>query len=385
MTLRLRPSLVALALLAIPAAAPSALAAPAQFEQTDVFVAGQDGVAEYRIPVLVTTKAGTLLAMCDARVERGGDPPNYVRAVMKRSTDGGRTWGRLQVLADPGRGAAVADSCGVVDRQTGTIWVFSDYCPVGVGSGNAVRGISGATVMYKAVRSDDDGLTWSAPIDFTAMMKKPSWRAGSFGPGKGIQMRNGRLVMPRYYNDSDTDTDDHAICFVSYSDDHGRTWQFGGEANTAGKTNECQVAEMADGSLLLNMRGTVGNRRKVARSRDGGATWSAVSEDAALIEPRCQGSLESYTDSVGSDRDRLLFSNPASLKRENLTVRLSTDAGRTWAAAKVIQPGPAAYSCLSILPDLTVGCLYERGEKKAYERITFAHFNLEWLTGGAVK
>src|SRR5262249_35961359 len=111
-------------------------------------------------------------------------------------------------------------------------------------------------------------------------------------------------------------------------------------------------------------------------------TWSEVVEDVALIEPRCQGSLESYTDTISHDKDRLLFANPASQERKNMTVRLTYDGGRTWPVARQLHPGPSAYSCLTVLPDMTAGCLYERGDKSPYERIMFARFNVEWLTDG---
>lgn len=360
-----------------------ATAHQALFEQTDVFVAGKDGVVEYRIPGLVTSNQGTLLAFCDARMRKAGDPPNTIHLVLKRSSDAGKTWGPLMTLAENGEGA-VADSCGVVDRQTGTIWIFSVYCPAGVGSYNAAPGLSGATFLYKAVKSDDDGATWSKPIDVTAMVKRPEWSAGSTGIGRGMQLRNGRLIVPRYsaaYQPGST-TPVSSESYVSYSDDHGKTWQIGATAKVAGGTNECQVAELVDGTLLLNMRGVTGNHRKVARSRDGGATWTEIHEDAALIEPRCQGSLQNFTDTLAHDKNRLLFGNPASLERKNYTVRLSYDEGRTWPVAKQIFAGPAAYSCLTILSDQTVACLYERGEKSAYEKISFARFNVEWLTDG---
>ena len=126
-----------------------------------------------------------------------------------------------------------------------------------------------------------------------------------------------------------------------------------------------------------------GNRRKIAHSRDGGATWGEVTEDPALVEPRCQGSLQVLTDTVTGDRNRLLFANPASLTRDHFTVRLSYDEGRTWPVAKLVHAGPAAYSCLTVLADGGVGALYERGTREPYERITFARFSLDWLTDGA--
>ena len=350
------------------------------FEQTDVLVGGQDGVFEYRIPVLLTSNEGTLLAFCDARVEKEGDAPNNIDLALKRSVDGGKTWGPLQVLVDAGEGA-VADSCGVVDRETGTIWVFSVYSPKGIGSANAKPGLSGDTFTYQAVKSDDDGETWSEPIDITAMVKKPEWSAGSPGPGTGIQTRAGRLIIPRYY----TPGDGPSVSFVSCSDDHGKTWRIGGEAQGAWCTNESQVVELDDGSLLLNMRGATGNKRKIARSNDGGMSWSEMTEDPALIEPRCQGSLIVHTDGLHYPKSRLVFLNPASTERHKMTAHLSYDEGKTWPVSKQLYAGPSAYSSLTVLRDLTIGCLYERGDEGPYEKITFARFNLEWLTDGKDK
>jgi sialidase-1 len=138
------------------------------------------------------------------------------------------------------------------------------------------------------------------------------------------------------------------------------------------------VVERADGALLLNIRSYRGNnRRLVAVSKDGGETWSEPVEDDALIEPVCQASIVRHGGAGGG----LLFANPASTKREKLTVRLSRDEGKTWPVARVLHEGPAAYSCLAALPDGMVGCLYERGDKHAYETITFARFSLRWLLG----
>ena len=374
MKTRLSLYLVITALIAIVVIGEVAVSAKEQqFEQTDVFVAGEAGVTQYRIPVLVTTNSGALLAFCDARVNQRGDAPNNIDLVMKRSLDGGRTWGRLKVLANAGEGAA-ADSCAVVDRHTGTVWVFFGYYPVGVGSRNAQPGLYGATVMYWFVKSDDDGETWSKPIDVTAMVKKPEWRAGSPGPGVGIQTRSGRLIIPRYY----LKRLDYHGSHVMYSDDHGKSWKIGGEVQAEGATSESQVVELADASLLINMRGQTGNYRKIARSIDGGISWLEVSKDPFLVEPRCQASMVQFTDRVAYAKDRLLFSNPANLERKNMTVRLSYDEGKSWPVAKQLHAGPSAYSCLTVLSDMTIGCLYERGQQDAYERITFARFSVEW-------
>jgi sialidase-1 len=166
---------------------------------------------------------------------------------------------------------------------------------------------------------------------------------------------------------------------VVYSDDHGRTWHVGGA--TQERMNECAVVELTDGRLLLNMRSFRGKaRRGVATSADGGSTWSPVEDDPALVEPVCQASLIRYSWGGPGEKGRLLFSNPAHPKRrEDLTVRLSEDDGRTWPVHKAIWKGSAIYSSLARLPDGAIGLLYERED---YRRIAFTRFTLAWLTEG---
>jgi sialidase-1 len=163
---------------------------------------------------------------------------------------------------------------------------------------------------------------------------------------------------------------------VIYSDDSGKTWKIGGVVGP--QCNESQVVELADGSVMLNMRSYQGNnRRLVATSKDGGETFTKPTEDKELIEPVCQASILRLPGEKGG----LLFSNPASTKREKMTVRLSRDEGKTWQFAKELHAGPAAYSCLTVLPNGEIGCLYERGDKTPYDNITFARFPRTWLTG----
>lgn len=355
-------------------------------EQEDLFVSGQDGVVQFRIPSLVVTNAGTLLAFCDARVEKGGDAPNNIDIVMKRSTNGGKLWGPMRTLLDNGAGAA-GDPLALVDRETGTIWVFVVQFPPEVGAIASHAGFSGPTATYWAVKSDDDGISWSKPIDLTSQFKRPGWRAGSLGPGNGIQMRSGRLIVPRYFFAGEPDEPMRASCFVSYSDDHGETWKLGGTVKPEELTNECQVVELADGSLLMNMRNVIngrGNFRKTARSFDGGETWTEMVDDMQLIEPvrGCQASMFTLTSQPEQARNRLLFANPASLRRNNMTIQLSYDEGKTWPVSRQLHGGPAAYSALAVMPDGSIACLYERADNQLYEKITFARFNLEWLTRG---
>src|SRR5204862_5881817 len=142
----------------------------------------------------------------------------------------------------------------------------------------------------------------------------------------GIQTRAGRLVIPCDNYVAGTKAKQ---AHVIYSDDHGASWKLGGVLGP--DCNECQVVELADGRLMLNMRSyRKSHRRLVALSNDGGLTWSDPADDAALVEPVCQASISRYP----GDRSRILFSNPASMQREKMTVRLSYDEGRTWPVAR---------------------------------------------------
>lgn len=370
--------------------APPPLGVRPDFRREDLFVAGADGVREYRIPALVTTAKGTLLALCDARVEAPGDAPNNIDLVLKRSEDQGETWSPTSVIADfPGTRAA-CDPCLLVDGRTGKIWVVYDHVwpdpdsmeqagetlPAGVRPDR-----TGRIITLHAIFSEDDGRTWSPPTDITRQLTREGWLSVMAAPGRGIRMRNGRLVVPCYSRRADGPGRQGDFSSVAYSDDGGRTWSLGSGAGPA--TNECQVVELANGDLMLNMRSYHGRGcRAVATSGDGGETWSELTHDTALIEPRCQASLIRYgAGADGGGRDRLLFSNPAHrTERVNMTVRSSPDSGATWPVSRVVHPGPAAYSCLTVLEDGRIGLLFENGADSPYERISFACFNPEWLT-----
>jgi sialidase-1 len=340
--------------------------------RSDVFTAGSDGYHTFRIPALLATSKGTLLAFCEGRKNDRNDHGD-LDLVLKRSNDGGRTWGPLELVYEEGGNEkiTIGNPCPVVDESTGTIWL--PFC----------RDNRDVLVTH----SDDDGRTWSAPRDITRDVKKPKWGWYATGPGVGIQLtrgaHRGRLVIPCDHREPIEGADvTVSHCFLS--DDGGKSWKLGESAGLY--TNECQVVELSDGRLLLNMRNyaareggrpELDKRRAIATSSDGGQTWSELHYDSTLIEPICQASLTAATGENG--KLQLFFSNPATTSaRRLLTVRGSDDEGRTWPRSFVLHEGPSAYSCLAPLEDGDLGCLYEGGAKDAYEKIIFARFNRDF-------
>jgi sialidase-1 len=333
----------------------------ASFRQVDVYRAGEGGYHTYRIPALIATKRGTLLAFCEGRKNSAGDAGN-IDLLLRRSFDGGRTWQPVQTVADMGEDT-IGNPAPVVERKTGAIFLLMTRNPGTVTERQT--GERDRTVWIS--KSTDDGATWSAPADITAQVKPAGWTWYATGPGNGIQLKTGRLVIPCDHNTGPELRYSHVI----YSDDRGATWHVGGIAEE--KTNESAVVELPGGELVLNMRSYHGrNRRAVQRSRDGGITWSPLMLDDALVEPVCQAGM------IASGRV-VLFSNPAATARIRMTVRRSGDGARTWPVSRVVWEGPSAYSSLAALRGGGFGLLYELGDKGPYERIAFAAFDNKWL------
>lgn len=354
--------------------------------KTDVYISCEDGYHTYRIPAVILTQKGTLLGFCERRKDNRRDHGD-VDLILKRSMDNGDTWSNQQLVHEEGDTAkiTIGNPCPVIDETNGTIFLL--FCR--------------DNFDVFVTKSIDDGLTWSKPTNITKDVSTPDWKWYATGPGVGIQLQQeryrGRLVIPCDHRNNDRDKSDEKKygngSHVIYSDDHGKTWKRSGVIQPG--ANECQVVELADGRLLLNMRMQTFRKgyRGIAYSEDGGETWIDFEHDNNLPGPRCQASFLRYTMGNKEGKNRLLFSNPLPPeppsekkgRRVNLTVRLSYNEGKTWPIKKSLHQGPCAYSCLVVLPDGKIGCLYEKGEKGRYEKITFAKFSLEWLTDGEDK
>jgi sialidase-1 len=347
-------------------------ATPSAPEEVELYTEGDNGFHSYRIPSLIVTQKGTILAFAEARKANKSDF-GHIETVLRRSSDGGRTWSPIQVVASDGENA-VQNPTAVVDRSNGAIWLM--LIRIDGAKFRNEKDLVASAARTRSVwltRSRDDGRTWEKPRDLTESVCRPDWRDCVPGPGVGIQMRSGRLVIPACHFTVGASMDD-AVNAPMISDDHGETWTLGGDTDP--RMDESHLVELTDGSLLLNMRSNRGlGRRGIATSRDGGASWSKVSDDPTLVEPVCEGCLIRYSDA------NLIFSNPANEKRgrSRLTVRASFDEGKTWPSARLLHAGPSAYSCLAVLPDRTIGCLYEHGLRSPAATITFARFSFEWL------
>jgi sialidase-1 len=365
----------------------SGLALAGQPEFSDVFVAGADTYPSIRIPSVVVTKKGTALAFAEGRAVHTDQAANDI--ILKRSSDQGRTWGALQLIHDDGANS-LNNPTAVVEGQSGRVFLMYQRVPAHLKerSRDIETGYDGTNVYRNLlVWSDDDGATWSKPLDVTRTTKRPDHATTvASGPGIGIQLsrgaHRGRLIIP--FNEGPYGQwNDYAV----FSDDRGLTWSYGENVPGAlvpdpklgqrSQMNEVQMVELSDGSVRLNSRQFAGAKvRKTAVSRDGGVTWSPAEDVPALRDPSCNASILRYSYDDGAGRGKILYCGPDSLKRDTGTVHLSLDDGATWPVKRVLWPGSFAYSVLTKLPDGSVGCLFETD---GANRIIFARFPLAWL------
>lgn len=313
--------------------------------QTNVFSRGSGGYHTYRIPAIIKAPDGTLLAFCEGRKNSPSDA-GKIDMLLKRSTDGGKTWGPQQVIHGEEGDVTIGNPVPVYDKETGRIWLV--FC----------RNNERVFTTF----SENNGETWARVREITSMVKGPDWpKWYATGPGHGIQLKSGRLFIPANHGKTA-----HAL----WSDDNGLTWKAGKPVGNG--TNEVMALERSDGIIYLNARNSTDIfNRKYALSSDGGETWSAVRDDKTLVESVCQGSLLSLDGP--NDKKTFLFCNPASVRRERLTIRMSKDEGFTWNSGYRVYDGSSAYSDMVDLGEGKIGVIYERDW---YQHLTFAIVDL---------
>ena len=344
----------------------------------DVFRKGEHGYHTFRIPAIVKTNAGTLLAFAEGRKEGRGDAGN-IDLLVSRSEDLGKTWSSPKLIWDDGK-----NTCGnpapVVDEETGAIWLLLTF---NLGTDHERDILAGKSQLPRLVfvtHSDDDGKSWTPPKDISSSTRKKHWRWYATGPGNAIQIQHGphrgRLLVPANHSDHSDASKHHYRSHVIYSDDHGQSWHIGGIQDE--KTNESAVVELDNGRVMQIMRSYHGkNQRAIGISSDAGTTWNEQYLEEDLYTPVCQASAIRFSwDSNDNGKSRLVFSSPKGKKRSDLHVWLSHDEGESWPISKQIYAGGSAYSNLVRISDDEVGLLFE---KDGYASIAFTRFSISWL------
>ncbi|WP_330308671.1 MULTISPECIES: sialidase family protein [unclassified Streptomyces] len=387
----LTAALTTATLLALPSPAGAEQAsATGEFEQQVLFKASQDpGYACFRIPAVVKTTEGTLLAFAEGRVLNCGDAAD-IDIVVKRSTDGGRTWGPLQVVNDGG-GDTHGNPAPIVDRETGRILLAETYNKGRTDSASCSVPCNRTPHLQY---SDDDGLTWSQPRDLSDEILPANWNSWyATGPVHGIQLTRGkhagRLVFgvnTETWDGSRVTANNAALITSDDGGDHwgiGATdsWPIADDGTFRQKPSEMTLAERADGSVLVSGReqdGTDLGHRTQAVSRDGGDSFTGPFRDLPdLYAPQVQGSSLRLG-------DRILLACPGDPdRRRTMMIRSSYDGGRTWESVDrgtVVTTDWSGYSDMARVDGDTVGLLYEGGAVDARDEIRFARFTEDWLT-----
>ncbi len=376
-------------------------------EKTNIFTAHEGGYDVYRIPAIAVTPKGTILTFCEARMlpeQRAGADWAKMDILMRRSTDGGKTWSAARniitppenpeinsIALDHGYDGAeeltVNNAVPIVDNETGTVHFI--YC------------IEYARCYY--MRSEDDGETFSEAVDITEVFEKfkPEypWKVIATGPGHGIKLSNGRLLIPVWMS-TGTGGGAHRPSAVStiFSDDEGKTWQRGEiVVNHPELVNpsETVAVELADGRVMLNIRHETFDRKNKSRYRaittspNGADQWTPITQDDELPESICMANILRLSKESDGDKNRILFVNPHNpdgRERKNVTLKLSYDETENWSVVKALEPGRSGYSDLAMGPDGFIYCFYERGSFDKHHHnsanLCVAKFNLEWLTDG---
>ena len=345
-----------------------------------VFRSGEAGYRTFRIPAIVRAADGALVAFAEGR-RNGASDSGDIDIVLKRSEDLGRSWSKLQVIADHGAGVA-GNPCPVVDNASGDIVLLFVRQPEGCHEGDIRADRKGYRDPF-VMRSNDHGKSWSEAQALPGCDRK-EWRWYATGPCHAIQLQHGphkgRIVAPANHSVVGSGANDHLGAHLLISDDGGKTFVLGAvedshTGNDIINPSETTIAELHNGDLYINTRDQHGKSpgtRAVTRSTDQGQTLTgSLVDEEALTGPVCQGSVLAIP--VDDDRTTLLFSGPsADNRRERLAVRSSTDGGKTWQEQQVLYQGSAAYSDLVRLEDDRIGCLFEID---GYSAIVFTSFD----------
>ena len=327
-----------------------------------IYNQGTDGFELYRIPAIVKSKSNTLLAFAEARKARSNGDSGDIDLVVKRSSDNGKTWSKQITIWNDGQ-----NTCGnpvpIVDDR-GRIHLLMTWNFQTDKWGAITNGTGEDSRRPYYTYSDDDGITWAQPVEITSSVKKEKWDWYATGPCHGIQIQKGihkgRLVAPNYFTTRESGKVT-SYSHIIYSDDYGKTWK-PGEPTPVGGVGECSVAEIGEGTLMLNMRADEGFYRKSCTSIDGGLTWSSPQISIDQIDCKCQGSILSIGGAV-------FLSNAASAtERINMTIKKSTDNGKNWKGQYTVYEGN---SDIVELSDSQIAIIYEGGEKRYTDGLAF--------------
>ena len=330
-----------------------------------IYNQGTDGFELYRIPAIVKSKSNTLLAFAEARKARSNGDSGDIDLVVKRSSDNGKTWSKQITIWNDGQ-----NTCGnpvpIVDDR-GRIQLLMTWNFQTDKWGAITNGTGKDSRRPYYTYSDDDGITWAQPVEITSSVKKEKWDWYATGPCHGIQIQKGihkgRLVAPNYFTTRESGKVT-SYSHIIYSDDYGKTWK-PGEPTPVGGVGECSVAEIGEGTLMLNMRADEGFYRKSCTSIDGGLTWSSPQISIDQIDCKCQGSILSIGGAV-------FLSNAASAtERINMTIKKSTDNGKNWKGQYTVYEGNSGYSDIVELSDSQIAIIYEGGEKRYTDGLAF--------------
>lgn len=338
--------------------------------------AGDDNVNTYRIPGIATTDKGTLIAVYDVRYKNSQDLPGNIDVGMSRSVDGGRTWQSMKIIMDmgaPQENNGIGDPSILFDPVTKKLWVAALWSKGNRSIAGSEPGLSPDTTgQFVLVSSEDDGHTWSQPVNITSQVKNSIWHIYFQGPGNGIVMQNGTLVFPSQYWD-ETRKPGIPHSSIIYSTDQGNTWKSGVGAKS--NTTESQVVETTPGTLMLNMRDNRGSYRSIATTTDMGKSWvEHYTSQEALPDPVCMASIIKANMRIkGKKQNVLFFSNMATQSiRENATIKASLDLGESWLPANQLLIDTRktyGYSALTKIDDNYTGLLYEGNGEIYFIRI----------------